>query len=114
MKFIPITAAMFLTACATSAQVAPTNSTAVYQQQIRNVTRDVQQWHDGQYPKCLFQKVAATQIVKRDKKTSDEHWTIEACGHKQFTYKVYVMLQDGGISDMVGNADGSAYQRHAP
>lgn len=77
--------------------------------QLDNVARDVQGWHNGQYPKCTFDSVVTTKIVKQEKDTVNEAWTIRACEGRTFTYAVLVIHASVGISDAISNIDGRPF-----
>lgn len=80
--------------------------TTVPPTQMDNVARDVQQWHNTQYPRCKFDSVVGTKILTQEKDTANEQWTIKACNEKVFSYAVVVVRLSGSILDTVGNADG--------
>lgn len=79
--------------------------TSVSVRQTGNVTRDVVEWHAMKHPDCPFQNVSGAKIVKREKDSVTEHWTIQACAGKQFTYRVFIIPQEGGITDAVGDVE---------
>jgi hypothetical protein len=57
-----------------------------------------------QNPGCPFNRVTNAQIVESGSESTLEHWTIEACKDKSFTYRVLIMPHpSGGIGDMVSN-----------
>jgi hypothetical protein len=56
--------------------------------------------------------VSSVSILSREKDTAHEKWVIKACDDKRFEYAVFVMLFGGGISDSVGNIDGSGMKIH--
>ena len=83
--------------------------TAVPNAQIRAVLRDVTQWHDMQHPDCVYSKSLGSVTVEKSDKGTVEHWSIEACSGKKFTYRVSVFPSpNGGVTDMVSNVDGSS------
>jgi hypothetical protein len=88
--------------------------TSVPLSQIDSVARDVQQWHNTQYPKCKFDSVVGTKIAKQEINTASEQWTIKACNEKVFTYAVFVERHSGGISDSVSNVDGRPLHLDSP
>jgi len=82
--------------------------TSVPNAQISAVVRDVAEWHNMQHPDCQFVKPLGSETVEKDADGTVEHWSIEACAGKAFTYKVAVFPQAGGaVTDMVSNVDGS-------
>jgi len=81
--------------------------TSVSVRQTGNITRDIVQWHDMKHPDCPFHKVSGAQIVKRENDSVTEHWTIQACAGKQFTYRVWILPGEGGITDVVGDIEAS-------
>lgn len=97
-----------LCGCASDAhEPSGTLNTSVTGRHISDISRDVQQWHDMQNPSCLFNRVINAQVVKDEKESTVEHWTIEACKGESFTYRVLIMpYPNGGIGDMVSNLDG--------
>jgi len=86
---------------------AATIATSVSGNGIQLISRDVQEWHDGQRSDCRYKKVIGVEIVKRDETFVTEHWTIQACHKKQFTYEVLIMVSEHGLSDVVSNIDHS-------
>jgi hypothetical protein len=84
----------------------PELHTSVSGKFVEEVTADVAQWHNVAQPKCKFEKVVGAEIAKKDEKGSTEHWTIQACEHREFTYRVFVIHNDNGtITDAVGDID---------
>ena len=81
--------------------------TTVKGSNVDDVTRDVAQWHDSKHADCKFVKVIGAEIVKREKDSVTEHWTIEACDKKHFTYSVYMMLGGPSLMDMVSDVESS-------
>jgi hypothetical protein len=79
--------------------------TSVSVHQTGNIIRDIVQGHAMKHPDCPFQKVSGAKIVKRDKDSVTEHWTIQACDGKQFTYRVFIIPHEGGITDSVGEVE---------
>ena len=76
-------------------------------QLIGDVTRDIQGWHNRQFPDCKLSKVLSAKILESKPDSSVEAWTIEGCSGRQFTYKVTIMPNSGFDSVFVGNIDGS-------
>lgn len=73
---------------------------------VEEVTADVAQWHNVAQPRCKFEKIVGAEIFKKDEKGTTEHWTVQACDHKQFTYRVFVIDNaNGTITDAVGDID---------
>ena len=100
---------------ASTAQAQEFRETAVPNVQIGAVVRDVAQWHDLKHPDCRFVKAIGSEAVKKDADGTVEHWTIEACSGKQFTYEVAAFPSpDGGITDMVGDIEGAKPSNFAP
>ena len=79
--------------------------TSVPVHQIGNVTRDIVEWHAMKHPDCPFQNVSGAKIVKREKDSVTEHWTIQACAGRQFTYRVFILPHEGGLTDAVGDVE---------
>jgi hypothetical protein len=80
-------------------------NTTVSSRNINDISRDVQQWHDIKNPSCKYVRVIGAEIIKNEQKNTVEHWTIEGCQKKQFTYRVLILSYQGGISDMVSNVE---------
>ena len=110
-----VVASLLLAGCAsqTSKTAVGSFETVVPKQQLGNVARDVQEWHDFQYPNCKYRTVSTVSVLSREKDTAHEKWVITACENKQYEYAVFVMLHEGGISDSVGNIDGSGMKVHS-
>lgn len=113
-KLLIIFIASLFICAETAAQGIATSKydTAVPLGQIANVTRDVQQWHDIQYPNCKFVSLLDTKIIKQDKDTANEKWTILGCDNKQFQYRVFITRYLSGISSSVSNLDYSPVKIH--
>jgi len=116
-KALPFAAllALVLVGCAdTNSGSKPGKSmeTTVSLKQMDAVARDVQQWHDMQYPKCKFDAVVSTKVTRQDKDSADEVWTIRGCEGQTFSYGVNVIHFPGGISDVTFNLDGRPVQVH--
>jgi len=93
---------------ATPAFAQEFRNTAVPNAQIDAVLRDVAQWHDMQHPDCRYQKPVGSVAIESKGDNTVEHWSIEACSGKTFTYRVAVFPSPGGgVSDSVSNIDGS-------
>ena len=110
MRKLLLIAILLLVGCASSQperSTANTFDTTVPARHIVDVSRDVQQWHDMEHPSCKYISVVAIKTLKSDKGSAQEDWTILACGGKKFDYAVTVIPYAGGISDSVGNIDGS-------
>ncbi|HVK52065.1 MAG TPA: hypothetical protein VM469_10055 [Pseudoxanthomonas sp.] len=88
-----------------SARAQEYHETAVPNQQIAAVLRDVVQWHDGQHPECKFERSLGSEPGKSSDGEPEEHWSIAACRGQTFTYRVSVISQSqgGGITVLVGN-----------
>ena len=83
-------------------------NTAVPNAQIGAVLRDVAQWHDMQHPDCTYKKPVGSVAIEAKDGNTVEHWSIEACSGKTFTYRVAVFPSPGGgVTDSVSNVDGS-------
>ena len=83
--------------------------------QITNLARDIQEWHNLQHPDCPYVKVISAQVIERKPKMALEHWTIEACKKQQFTYSLEIFPQPGGgIGDSVFNVDISPVKSSKP
>ncbi|MDB6163901.1 MAG: hypothetical protein JWL98_1333 [Xanthomonadaceae bacterium] len=79
---------------------------AVPNNQVAGVVKDVSAWHDRQNPGCRFSKAVGSEVIEKTQEYSEEKWTIKACSEKTFSYRVTVMSTGGGgISDMVSNLD---------
>ena len=101
--------AIFLASTAFGAYAQEFRDTAVPNSQIKAIVRDVAEWHDMQHPGCTFVRATGSKLVEKNADSTVEHWSIEACSGKVFTYRVMVMPQsDGGVSDSVSNVDGSS------
>jgi hypothetical protein len=106
---------LFLAVFAIGADAQEFRDTAVPNSQIQAIVRDVAQWHDMQYPDCAFVKAVGSNLIEKDADSTVEHWSIEACAGKTFTYRVLVMPRpDGGVSDSVSNVDGSPIDSGEP
>jgi len=117
MKYKIVILALVVVGC-TQQTVRPTQSlgihTSVSGRNVNDIARDVQEWHDVQNPKCTYKKVVAAEVVKRESGSVIEHWTIEACNHKLFTYEVSIIPGRGGITDAVSNVDESPAKYNEP
>jgi hypothetical protein len=97
---------VFLLLAPFAVQAQEFRETAVPNSQIAAVVRDVAQWHDMRHPDCRFLKAKGSVVVEKDSDSTAEHWTVEACSGKSFTYRVVVFPEpDGGVTDMVGDVD---------
>jgi hypothetical protein len=78
---------------------------------ISDVTRDIKGWHDMQHPSCQMESVVSAATQEQDKDSSDEIWTVDGCGGKQFQYRVLILRGPSGrgFSTSVSNADGSGF-----
>jgi len=102
-------ASLFIAFCSAPVPVsADALTTSVKGRNIQDISRDVQQWHDAQHADCKFSAVTQATVVEKNGDSTTEHWTIKACNDQEFTYKVFIMSRQGGITDMVSNVDGSA------
>jgi hypothetical protein len=108
VKYLVLATTLLLGACAQHS-TRPANSlgTSVTGRNVNDISRDVQGWHNMQHADCAFNRVLGANIVKKESGSVVEHWTIEACNNQQFTYRVFIMFHQGGISDSVSNIDGS-------
>ena len=98
-----------LAVLATGAEAQEFRETSVPNAQISAVVRDVAEWHNMQYANCQFAKPLGSETVEKVEGSTVEHWSIEACDGKAFTYKVRVIPHaGGGVTDSVSNVDGSA------
>ena len=73
--------------------------------------RDVAGWHNAQPPDCPFVRPVVAEIIRDEGDAVVEHWTIEACQSRNFTYRVY-LLPGAGLTVMV--SDVRADERSAP
>lgn len=106
---------LFLAVLAFSAEAQEFRDTAVPNSQIQAVVRDVAGWHDMQHPDCSFVKAIGSKLIERAADSTIEHWSIEACSGKAFTYRVMVMPGPGdSVSDSVSNLDGSPVRSAEP
>jgi hypothetical protein len=80
--------------------------------QATNVARDVAGWHNAQQPGCPYIRPVSAQIVRDEGDAVVEHWTIEGCEGKQFTYRAYLLPSGGALTVMV--SDVRADDRVAP
>lgn len=71
--------------------------------QASNVARDVAGWHNAQQPNCRHVRPLAARIVRDEGDAVVEHWTIEACDGKQFTYRAYLLPSSGALTVMVSD-----------
>lgn len=77
--------------------------TTVRGRNIDDITRDVQEWHDVKHQDCKFMRVVGAQIISQEGNRAVEHWTVEACAAKRFTYEVMIERGAHGISDAVAD-----------
>jgi hypothetical protein len=99
---------LFIACLVFGAHAQEFRETAVPNSQISAVVRDVAQWHDMQHPDCAFVKATGSKLVEKGARTTIEHWSVEACSGKIYTYRVMVMPGPGdAVSDSVSNLDGS-------
>ena len=77
--------------------------TTVHGRNVEDISRDVREWHDLAHADCKFIRVVGAQIISQQGNQATEHWTVEACGAKRFTYEVMIERGAHGISDAVGN-----------
>jgi len=97
-----------LSVLAFGAQAQEFRETSVPNEQISAVVRDVAEWHNMQHSDCKFVKALGSETVEKDSDGTVEHWSIQACAGKAFTYKVSVFPHSGGgVTDSVSNLDGS-------
>ncbi len=98
---------IFLLGVVFGADAQEFRETAVPNSQIQAVVRDVAGWHDMQHPECTFVKASGSELLEKSTDSTIEHWSIEACSGKIFTYRVMVMPGPGdSVSDSVSNVDG--------
>ena len=101
-----------LSGCAsTPAKPCSPLGTSVCGAQAANVARDVSGWHNAQHPTCPYVGPLSAEIVRDEGDAVVEHWTIEACDGKRFTYRAY-LIPGGGLTVMV--SDVRADDRPAP
>ena len=94
---------VILTGCASSpAKPCGPLGTSACGAQAANVARDVAGWHNAHQPKCPFVRPLSAEIVRDEGNAVVEHWTIEACDAKQFTYRAY-LLPGAGLTVMVSD-----------
>lgn len=99
---------LFLACVAFGAEAQEFRDTAVPNSQIQAVVRDVAGWHDMQHPDCTFVRASGSKLIEEGADSTIEHWSIEACSGKIFTYRVLVMPGPGdSVTDSVSNVDGS-------
>ena len=67
------------------------------------VAKDIAGWHNAQNPSCPFVRSLRAQILKRSDGGIVEHWKIEACQGKQFTYRAYLLSNVGSLTVMVSD-----------
>lgn len=100
---------LILAVLASGVQAQEFRETAVPNAQIPAIVRDVVEWHNMQYPNCQFVKPLGSETIENKVDSSVEHWSIEACDGKAFTYKVTVFPHaGGGVTGAVSNLDGSS------
>lgn len=92
---------------------APSLSTTVRGRNVGDISRDVQQWHDAKHQDCKSTRVVGAQIVSQEGNRAVEHWTVEACAAKRFTYEVLIERGATGISDAVADL-GALTRKTAP
>ena len=110
ISFVVLTAT--LAACAsTPAKPCGPLGTSACGGQAANVARDVARWHNAHQLSCPYVRPLAAEIVRDEGDAVVEHWTIEACDGKRFTYRAY-LLPGGGLTVMV--SDVRADDRPAP
>ena len=71
--------------------------------QAANVARDVARWHNTYHQACPFVRPVSVEIVRDEGDAVVEHWTIEACQGKQFTYRAYLLPSAGSLTVMVSD-----------
>ena len=92
-----------LTGCAaTPAKPCGPLGTSACGGQAANVARDVAGCHNAQQPDCPFVRPVAAEIIRDEGDAVVEHWTIEACQSKHFTYRAY-LLPGAGLTVMVSD-----------
>lgn len=93
-----------LSGCATSpaGPCHPLGTTACGGQ-ATNVARDVAGWHNAQEAACPYVRPVSAQIVRDEGDAVVEHWTIEACDGKHFTYRAYLLPSGGALTVMVSD-----------
>jgi len=105
-KLFPVLAVVALVGCATAPPKPPaatTLGTTVRGRNIDDITRDVQEWHDVKHQDCKFMRVVGAQVISQEGNRAVEHWTVEACAAKRFTYEVMIERGAHGISDAVAD-----------
>jgi hypothetical protein len=90
--------------CATS-PAAPCNAlgTSVCGGHVENVARDVAGWHNRQNPACPYVRPLRARIIRDEGDAVVEHWTIQACEAREFTYRAYLLPSAGSLSVMVSD-----------
>ena len=79
--------------------------------QAANVARDVAGWHNAHQADCPYVRPISARIMRDEGDAVVEHWTIEACEGKQFTYRAYLLPMGGGLTVMISDVrpdDGDA------
>ncbi len=106
-----LAASCLLAGCATS-QTAATHGigTSARGQHVSNVARDIAGWHNAHHPDCQFVRPVRAQIIRDEGDAVVEHWTIEACDSKEFTYRAYLLPSRGALTVMVSDVRDDDYQ----
>ena len=113
IKVSCVVTVLSLAGCA-SAPAKPCGSlgTSVCGAQAANVARDIAGWHNAHQANCPYVRPVSAEIVRDEGDAVVEHWTIEACEGKQFTYRAYLLPMGGSLTVMV--SDVSPDDRGAP
>jgi len=104
IRFSCVASAIAFAGCA-SAPAKPCSplGTSACGAQTANVARDVAGWHNAHQASCPYVRPIFAQIVRDEGDAVVEHWTIEACESKQFTYRAYLLPMGGGLTVMVSD-----------
>ena len=71
--------------------------------QAANVARDIAGWHNAHQSSCPYVRPISAEIIRDEGDAVVEHWTIEACEGKSFTYRAYLLPMGGGLTVMVSD-----------
>ena len=71
--------------------------------QASNVARDVAGWHNAHNASCPYVRPVSAKIIRDDGDAVVEHWTIEGCDGKRFTYRAYLLPSRGAMTVMVSD-----------
>jgi hypothetical protein len=95
-------ATAMISACATS-PAGPCNAlgTSVCGVHVENFARDIAGWHNRQNPACPYVRPLRARIIRDEVDAVVEHWTVQACESREFTYRAYLLPSAGSLSVMV-------------